>query len=187
MSNSNHNRPVSHSRITITELMLPTHTNVEGKITADILLMLMNKAAFTCAARHTNNFCVTVSIDDIEFVQPIEVGEIVNVKASVNYVGNTSLVVGVRMESENLKTGVVKHTASGYFTMVAKDEDGRPTKAFGLVLENEDDVRRFLAAMIRKEIKLLSKVQLNERLKKINVFEDIKKLKKERCEIGFEW
>ncbi len=186
MADSN-NKPVSHSRTTITELMLPTHPNIDNKIIGEVLLALMSKAAFACATRHTSNFCVIVSIDDIEFVQPIEVGEIVNSKASVNYVGNTSIVIGVRVESENLKSGLVKHTGSGYFTMVAKNEEGRPTSAPGLVLENEDDIRRFLAAMARKEVKLLGKVQFTEKIKKINVFEDIKKLKKERCEIGFEW
>jgi len=180
-------KPVSHSRTIITELMLPTHPNIDNKIVGEVLLSLMSKAAFACATRHTNNFCVMVSIDDIEFVQPIEVGEIVNSKASVNYVGNTSIIIGVRVESENLKTGLIKHTGSGYFTMVAKNDDGRPTNAPSLVLENEDDVRRFLAAMIRKETKLLGKVQFNEKIKKINIFEDIKKIKKERCEIGFEW
>ena len=174
-------KPVSHSRTIITELMLPTHPNIDNKIIGEVLLALMSKAAFTCATRHTNNFCVTVSIDDIEFVQPIEVGEI------VNYVGNTSVIIGVLVESENLKTGIIKHTCSGYFTMVAKDDDGRPTNSPGLVLENEEDVRRFLVAMTRKEVKLLRKIQFNEKIKKINVFEDIKKLKRERCEVGFEW
>jgi acyl-CoA hydrolase len=185
--NDTNKKPVSISRTIITELMLPTHPNIDNKIIGEVLLAQMSKAAFTCATRHTNNFCVIVSIDDIEFVQPVEVGEIVNSKASVNYVGNTSVIIGVRVESENLKTGIIKHTSSGYFTMVAKNDDGRPTNAPGLVLENEDDVRRFLVAMIRKEVKLLGKVQFNEKIKRINVFEDIKKLKKERCEIGFEW
>ncbi len=183
----NQNKPISYSRTVITELMLPTYPNIDGKMLGDVLLNLMNKAAFTCATRHANNFCVTVSVDDVEFTQPIEVGDFVSFKASVNYVGNSSMIIGVRIEAESLKTGVIKHTGSGYFTMVAKDEYGRPTQAPGIVLENEDDVRRFLAAMIRKEAKLLSKVQMSEKIKKINVFEDIKKLKKERCEIGFEW
>ncbi|MCU0391268.1 MAG: acyl-CoA thioesterase [Thermoflexibacter sp.] len=181
------NKPVSYSRTIITELMLPTHAHIDNKILGDVLFNLMSKAAFACATRHAGSYCVTVSIDDVEFVQPIEVGDFVSFKASVNYVGNTSIIVGIRVESENMKTGMTKHTCSGYFTMVAKDEDGRPTQAPGLILESEDDIRRFLAAMIRKEIKLLGKVQMSDKIKKINVFEDIKKLRKERCEIGFEW
>nr|WP_246230401.1 hotdog domain-containing protein [Mucilaginibacter humi] len=86
-------------------------------------------------------------------MQPVEVGDLVSLMASVNYVGNTSLVVGIRVISENIKTNVINHTNTSYFTMVAKDEQNRPAKIPGLIVENREQVRRFIEAKRRKEIK----------------------------------
>src|SRR5436190_21920702 len=125
-------RPVSHSRTTITELMVPAYANFGGKIHGGILLSLMDKVAYACAAKHAGNYCVTVTVDGVEFRQPVEVGELVSLMASVNYVGNTSLLVGIKVISENVKTGEVKHTNTSYFTMVAKGEDEEPVQVPGL-------------------------------------------------------
>src|SRR6266487_4272392 len=119
-------RPVRDSHTTITELMIPSYANFGGKIHGGILLSLMDKVAYACASRHAGTYCVTVSVDKVEFLQPVEVGELVSLHASVNYVGKTSLVVGIRVESQNVKLGTIKHTNSSFFTMVAKDDNNKP-------------------------------------------------------------
>jgi uncharacterized protein (TIGR00369 family) len=141
------------SQTTITELMIPSYSNFGGKIHGGILLSLMDKVAYVCAAKHAGNYCVTASIDTVDFLQPVEVGELVSLMASVNYVGKTSLVVGIRVISENIKTNEIKHTNTSYFTMVAKDDANNLVQVPGLVLENHDDVRRFIEARKRKQIK----------------------------------
>src|ERR1700748_3988102 len=114
---------VRFSETVITELMVPAYSNFGGKIHGGVLLSLMDKVAYVCAAKHAGNYCVTASIDTVDFLQPVEVGELVSLMASVHYVGNTSLVIGIRVISENIKTNVIKHTNTSYFTMVAKDEE----------------------------------------------------------------
>jgi acyl-CoA hydrolase len=111
-------RPVSYSRTTISELMIPAYANFGGKIHGGLLLSLMDKVAYACASKHCSGYCVTVSIEGVEFLQPVEVGEMVTMFASVNYVGNSSMLVGIKVIAENFQTGVVKHTNTSYFTMV---------------------------------------------------------------------
>jgi len=146
-------KTVHFSRTTITELMIPSYANFGGKIHGGILLSLMDKVAYVCAAKHAGNYCVTASIDTVNFLAPVEVGELVSLMASVNYVGKTSLVVGIRVVSENVKTNVVKHTNTSYFTMVAKNERNEPVAVPGLILENHEQIRRFEDARRRKEEK----------------------------------
>jgi len=155
-------KPVSFSKTVLTELMIPSYSNFGGKIHGGILLSLMDKVAYVCASKHAGNYCVTASIDTVNFLQPIEVGDLVSLMASVNYVGKTSIVVGIRVVSENVKTNEVKHTNTSYFTMVAKDEDNQPAQVPGLVLANSDDIRRFLRAKSRKEIKQAHRKELDE-------------------------
>ncbi len=97
-------RPVHYSQTTITELMIPSYANFGGKIHGGILLSLMDKVAYAAASKHAGTYCVTVTVDKVEFLQPVEVGELVSMHASVNYVGRTSLVVGLLVVSQNLKT-----------------------------------------------------------------------------------
>src|SRR5215203_7241043 len=92
-------RPVRHSNTTITELMIPSYANFGGKIHGGILLSLMDKVAYACSSKHAGTYCVTVSVDRVEFLEPVEVGELVSLHASVNHVGRTSLVVGIRVEA----------------------------------------------------------------------------------------
>src|SRR5882757_2165565 len=155
-------KTVHFSSTTITELMIPSYSNFGGKIHGGILLSLMDKVAYVCAAKHAGNYCVTASIDTVDFLQPVEVGELVSFLASVNYVGNTSLVVGIRVISENIKTNVIKHTNTSYFTMVAKDENNKSAQIPGLILENRIHVRRFIEAKRRKEIKQNYKQEIDE-------------------------
>ncbi|MDH4295402.1 MAG: acyl-CoA thioesterase, partial [Cyclobacteriaceae bacterium] len=120
-------KPVRASHTTITELMIPSYANFGGKIHGGILLSLMDKVAFACATKHSGNYCVTVSVVGVEFLQPVEVGDLVSLLASVNYVGKTSMVIGIKVIAENVKLGLVKHTNTSYFTMVAKDDNDKPT------------------------------------------------------------
>ena len=139
------------SQITITELMLPSHSNFSGKIHGGYILNLMDQIAFACASKHSRNYCVTASVNRVDFLNPIEVGELVTLKASINFTGRTSMVVGVRVESENIQTGKKKHCNSSYFTMVAKDENGKNVPVPGLILETEQGVRRFARSIARQE------------------------------------
>jgi len=143
---------VSFSRTTMTELMIPAYANFGGKIHGGHLLSLMDKVAYTCASRHAGTYCVTVSVDTVNFRQPVEVGELISFHASVNYVGRSSMVVGMRVTSENVQSREIKHTATSYFTMVARSGDGKAVSVPPLVLETSDDVRRFIAAMKRREL-----------------------------------
>ena len=174
-------RTVAYSRTTITELMIPSYANFGGKIHGGILLSLMDKVAYACATKHAGSYVVTVSVDNVEFRQPVEVGELVSLHASVNYVGNSSLIVGIKVVSENIKTATVKHTNTSYFTMVAKDDDGKLAKVPELVLENNEDIRRFLEAMKRKEIKASYKTILDNAKTSMEIDENVHLLDNERC------
>ena len=138
------------SRVSITELMLPSHSNFGGKVHGGHILNLMDQIAFACASKHSQSYCVTASVNRVDFLNPIEVGELVTLKASINYTGKTSMVVGVRVESENVTTGEVKHCNSSYFTMVAKDDSGKNRKIPGLILKSKQDIRRFARSKERK-------------------------------------
>jgi uncharacterized protein (TIGR00369 family) len=163
--------------------MIPAYANFGGKIHGGILLSLMDKVAYATASKHAETYCVTVSVDKVEFLQPVEVGELVSMMASVNYVGNTSLVVGIRVESQNVKTGVTKHTNSSFFTMVAKGEDDKPTLVPELILENEEEVKRFIEAIRMKELKNAVKEKMDDAKSKIEVQNARAILKDQRCDI----
>lgn len=174
-------KSVRLSQTTITELMIPSYANFGGKIHGGILLSLMDKVAYACASKHAGTYCVTVSVDKVEFLQPVEVGELVSLHASVNYVGNSSLIVGIRVEAENVKLGTIKHTNSSYFTMVAKGDDDKPTSVPKLILENDEQVKRFIEAMRMKEIKNKVKEQMNDAISRIDIVRAAEVLKNERC------
>lgn len=141
---------IKESQLTITELMLPSNSNFSGKIHGGYILNLMDQIAFACASKHSGNYCVTASVNKVDFLNPIEVGELVTMKASINYTGRTSMVVGLRVESENIRTGKTKHCNSSYFTMVAKDENGKSTPIPGIILTNNHEVRRFARSITRQ-------------------------------------
>ncbi|MGJ8593469.1 MAG: acyl-CoA thioesterase [Aquaticitalea sp.] len=146
-------KTVDASRISISELMQPSHSNFNGKIHGGYILNLMDQIAFACASKHSETYCVTASVDTVDFLKPIEIGELVTMKASINFVGNTSMVVGIRVIAENIRTGAIKHCNSSYFTMVAKDENGSSVKVPGLILNDNQEVKRFLKAVKRTETK----------------------------------
>jgi len=144
-------KTIEESQVTITQLMLPSHSNFSGKIHGGFILNLMDQIAFACGSKHSGHYCVTASVNKVDFLNPIEVGELVTLKASVNFTGKTSMVIGVRVESENIHTGEVKHCNSSYFTMVAKDEHGANVAVPGIILKTESNIRRFARSIARQE------------------------------------
>jgi uncharacterized protein (TIGR00369 family) len=179
-------KPVKLSQTTITELMIPSYANFGGKIHGGILLSLMDKVAYACASKHASTYCVTVSVDKVEFLQPVEVGELVSMHASVNYVGRTSLIIGIRVEAQNVKLSTIKHTNSSYFTMVAKGDDDKPTQVPELILETHEEVRRCIEAMKMKEIKNKVKEEMDDAKSNIHVEQAVEILKGERCLVRLE-
>ena len=167
---------VEASKITLSELMLPSHSNFSGKIHGGYLLKLMDQIAFACASKYSGSYCVTASVDTVDFLNPVDVGELVTLKASVNYVGKTSMVVGIRVTSEHIQTGVKKHCNSSYFTMVAKDENGKNVQVPKLILSNLEEVRRFYDSINRIENKKrIKEIETNFDYKSKKAIDNLKK------------
>ncbi|XOV68728.1 MAG: acyl-CoA thioesterase [Fluviicola sp.] len=143
-------KSVEESQVTMSILMTPENSNFGGKIHGGYVLMLMDQIAFACASKHSSNYCVTASVNKVDFLNPINVGELLHLKASVNYTGRTSMVIGLRVESENIQTGEINHCNSSYFTMVAKNENGESVPVPGLTIDTEEGVRRFARSIQRK-------------------------------------
>lgn len=156
-------RTVRESAHETSVLMMPPDENARGHVFGGVVLALMDKAAAVCAMRHARTSCVTVSVDRVDFREPILVGDLVHMKASVNFVGRSSMEVGIRIEAENMLLGTRRHTNSCYVTYVALDRDGKPTEVPELVLETDADRRRFAAARERRrrreEIRALEDVR----------------------------
>jgi uncharacterized protein (TIGR00369 family) len=146
--------PVSASRAVMSELMMPHMANNLGHVFGGVLLSLVDRVAAVAAMRHARRSCVTVSVDRVDFHEPIHLGELVTAHASVNYVGRTSMEVGVRIEAEHLLTGKRRHTNSCYVTFVAIDQAGRPVPVPPLALETAEDRRRHAAAEARRRRRL---------------------------------
>lgn len=145
---------VADSRITMTQQMLPSDANPFGNVHGGVIMKLIDSAAGACAGRHVRGRVVTARIDELSFVAPVFVGDLVYAKASVNDVGRTSLEVGVRVEAENVLTGAVVHVSSAYLVFVAIDEDGRPIAAPPLLAASPDEIRRQRAARERRARRL---------------------------------
>jgi acyl-CoA hydrolase len=145
-------KSTSDSETVLTELMIPSYANFGGKVHGGILLSLMDKVAYVTAAKHCSGYVVTVSVEGVEFLNPIEVGDLVSLKARVNYVGKSSMIVGIRVEALNPKSGDVRHTNSCYFTMVAKDDNGNPTPVPGLRITDDESLRRFAEGKALKHL-----------------------------------
>lgn len=146
-------RPVSASETTMSELMMPHHANLVGNVFGGVILALVDQVAAATAIRHARGPSVTVSVDRVDFREPIHVGELVIARASINYVGRTSLEVGVRIEAENLITGERRHTNSCFVTYVAIDEHERPRPVAPIIPETQEQQRRYEAAKRRRELR----------------------------------
>jgi acyl-CoA hydrolase len=147
-------RPVRESQHETSELMMPQHANNLGHVFGGVILSMMDRTSAVSAIRHARSSCVTVSVDRVDFREPIHLGDLVVMKASVNYAGRTSMEVGVRVEAENLVTGVRRHTNSCYLTFVAIDDAGRPIPVPPLLPETEIERQRHAAAEQRRRRRL---------------------------------
>lgn len=147
-------RPVSLSIVTMTEMVLPTHTNSLDSVFGGVIMSWIDIAAAISAQRHCRRPVVTASIDDLHFVAPVYKGWIVNLKASVNFTARTSMEVGVRIDAENPIQGKTFHTASAYLTFVALGPDGKPVPVPPVLPETEEEKRRFLHAQQRRAFRL---------------------------------
>ncbi|MBB3118461.1 uncharacterized protein (TIGR00369 family) [Massilia violacea] len=140
----------SAHELTMTVLMTPDMANFSGNVHGGAILKLLDSVAYACASRYSGSYVVTLSVDQVMFLQPIHVGELVTFLASVNYTGTTSMEVGIRVVTENIQQRLVRHANSCYFTMVAVDKDRKPLAVPPLVPETPEQVARFDAAKARK-------------------------------------
>jgi len=177
-------KPTEHSRTTLSELMVPSYANFGGKVHGGTILSMMDKIAYVCATKHAGNYCVTASIEAVDFLSAVDVGDQVSLYASVNYAGSSSLIIGIKVVSEDIKNGIVRHTNTSYFTMVAMDKDHKPTNVPPLLLETREDVRRFLEAKKRKELKIISKREHEDIKVNLDLEQEMKSLDNDNCVIN---
>jgi acyl-CoA hydrolase len=137
----------------MTVLMTPEMANLSGNVHGGAILKLLDQIAYACAARYCKSYVVTASLDQVVFKEPIKIGELVAFKANVNYVGRTSMEVGIKVFAENLETREQHHTNSCYFTMVAMGKDGRSIPVPPLQIETELERQLFEAGKMRKEMR----------------------------------
>ncbi len=173
------------SQVIITELTTPDKANFGGKIHGGYLLSLLDKVAYVCASKHAEQYCVTVSVDTVEFLHPIEVGELLHFYASINYVGSTSMIIGIKVVAENIKTKSVRHTNTSYFTMVAINESGHPQQVPGLLINNKTELRRFVEGKARKTANKTFREQFNEQKQSLQEQFLGENLSNENCKLGF--
>src|SRR5712691_6050511 len=136
-------RHPSESETVMSELMMPQHANIMGNVFGGVILSLVDRVAAVCAIRHSRRQCVTVSVDKVDFREPIHVGELITAYARVNFAGKTSMEVGVKVIAENVLSGEKRHTNSCYVTYVALDENGQPVAVPPIVPQTLDEKRRY--------------------------------------------
>jgi acyl-CoA hydrolase len=146
-------KSVQNSIVIMHELVLPNDTNVLGNILGGRVMHYMDICAAMSAYKHARSPVVTASVDRLNFLAPAKMGDILILKSSVNYTGNTSMEVGVRIESENPISGEINHTASAYLTFVSLDDNRKPKAVEKINPESFDEIRRLKDAERRKEIR----------------------------------
>lgn len=142
------------SSVTLSLLMGPTQANILGNVHGGVIMRLVDEAGALAAVRHARSPVVTVRLDSMTFLEPVYVGDLLTLKAMVNWVGRTSIEVGVRVEAENPMTGQRTHTNSAYAVYVAIDPQGRPKVVPPLLLESDDEKRRWEEGQARREHRL---------------------------------
>lgn len=147
----------SESRVEMTQLVLPEHTNAIGTIFGGTVVAWIDTAAAICAFRHCRTMCVTASMDAIDFISPVKLGQIVILRANVNYTGRTSMEIGVRVMSEDPLTGTQSHTASAYLTFVAVDKGGKPVEVPPLNPQTEEEKKWYKEGEERRKARLAQK------------------------------
>ena len=145
------------SEAVMSELMMPQHANIMGNVFGGVILSLVDRVAAVAAIRHARKPCVTVSVDKVDFKEPIHVGELLTAHARVNYAGRTSMEVGVKIIAENVLSGERRHTNSCYVTYVALDDHGRPTAVPPVVPETPDEKRRYERAAKRRASRVMDR------------------------------
>jgi acyl-CoA hydrolase len=140
-------------QLSMTVLMTPDMANFTGKVHGGTILKLLDQVAYACASRYSGRYVVTLSVDQVIFRQPIQVGELVTFLASVNHTGRSSMEVGIKVMAEDIRSGAVRHANSCFFTMVAVDDAGRPTLAPLLQPQTADEHRRHAAALVRRQLR----------------------------------
>jgi uncharacterized protein (TIGR00369 family) len=154
---------VQESSIIMAQQMNPQDANPSGNVHGGVIMKLIDTAAGAVAIRHARSNAVTASIDRLDFFHPVFVGDFVTLRASLNFVGRTSMEVGVRVESENLMTGERRHTSTAYLTYVALDGSGQPLPLPPMILETDGEKRRNREAKVRRETRLAEKAKEKQR------------------------
>ncbi len=154
-------KPVSASRVEMVEMIMPSEANPLGSASGGVILRWIDIAAAIAASRHCRRQVVTASFDEVDFLHPVRVGDLLILKASVNFAGRTSMEIGVKVLSENPKTGETRHTASAYTTFVALDDWGHASPVPPLLLETGEDRRRNEQAKARREQRLAERMRKN--------------------------
>ena len=144
-------KTVKNTHVIMHELILPNDTNLLGNVLGGRVMHLMDMCAAMSAYKHARTAVVTASVDRLDFLAPAKMGEIMILKSSVNYTGKSSMEVGVRIESENPKTGDIYHTSSAYLTFVSLNENGKPKRVDNINPENDNEIRRFKEGKVRHE------------------------------------
>lgn len=145
-------KKVSESAVEMRYLVMPNDTNPQNSIFGGTVMSWIDMAAAMVAERHSNRPVVTVHVGDMSFKAPIKIGDHVLIKAAINYVGRTSMLVGVKVLAENPFTGITRHTTTAYLTFVALDDIGRPMHVKDIIPETEDEKRRYEEGKLRLDL-----------------------------------
>ena len=152
-------KKVSETTVVMVQPMSPQDANAAGNVHGGVIMKLIDMAGGIVAQRHTRTNVVTASVDRIDFLHPVYIGDVLSLRTSINLVGRTSMEVGVRVESENTLTGEVRHTASAFLTYVALDKTGKPVEVPPLILETSEDERRNREAKARRDARLKDRIK----------------------------
>ncbi len=150
-------KPVQETSMKVSYAVTPADANPVGNVHGGVIMKHIDNTGGIVALRHARRFCVTASVDRLDFHNPAYIGELLTFKASINLVGRTSMEIGVRVESENMVTGEIRHIASAYLTFVCLGDDRRPMPVPPLILQSEDDFRRNRQATERRKMRCLEK------------------------------
>ena len=150
-------RTVKDSSLETAHLMMPQDANIQGNVYGGTIMKLMDEIAGSVGALHARRNVVTASVDQMSFYEPVYIGNLLTFKSAVNFVGKTSMEIGVRIEARDLRTGKSVHTGSSYLTFVALDELGKPCEIAQIIPETEDEKRRYKEGKARRERRLALK------------------------------
>jgi acyl-CoA hydrolase len=152
---ANEKRKVSETRAALSRVMMPQDANISGNVFGGTILKMVDEISFVSATRHARTNIVTASVDKMDFLSPVHIGDLVTLRSVVNAAWHSSMEVGVKVTAENVRTGDVRHTGSSYVTVVALDDQGKPSQVPELVLETDEDIRRNREANERRRRRLM--------------------------------